>query len=71
MPELAAWDSFYVIVGSAAGALIGLQFVDSVLDQLRRIFRNQVNVWPKIAAIDREVLAFNETAAWQLVEEGQ
>jgi hypothetical protein len=27
MPELAAWESFYVIVGSAAGALIGLQFV--------------------------------------------
>ena len=27
MPELATWDSFYVIVGSAAGALIGLQFV--------------------------------------------
>jgi hypothetical protein len=27
MPELAHWDSFYVIVGSAAGALIGLQFV--------------------------------------------
>jgi len=27
MPELADWDSFYVIVGSAAGALIGLQFV--------------------------------------------
>jgi hypothetical protein len=27
MPELAQWDSFYVIVGSAAGALIGLQFV--------------------------------------------
>jgi hypothetical protein len=27
MRELAAWDSFYVIVGSAAGALIGLQFV--------------------------------------------
>lgn len=27
MPELAKWDSFYVIVGSAAGALIGLQFV--------------------------------------------
>jgi hypothetical protein len=27
MPELTAWDSFYVIVGSAAGALIGLQFV--------------------------------------------
>jgi len=27
MPELAGWDSFYVIIGSAAGALIGLQFV--------------------------------------------
>ena len=27
MHELAGWDSFYVIVGSAAGALIGLQFV--------------------------------------------
>jgi uncharacterized protein YacL len=27
MPELAHWDSFYVIVGTAAGALIGLMFV--------------------------------------------
>ena len=27
MSELTDWDSFYVIVGSAAGALIGLQFV--------------------------------------------
>jgi energy-converting hydrogenase Eha subunit A len=27
MSDLAAWDSFYVIVGSAAGVLIGLQFV--------------------------------------------
>lgn len=27
MQALAEWDSFYVIVGSAAGALIGLQFV--------------------------------------------
>ncbi len=27
MAEFAEWDSFYVIVGSAAGALIGLQFV--------------------------------------------
>jgi hypothetical protein len=27
MHELADWESFYVIVGSAAGALIGLQFV--------------------------------------------
>jgi hypothetical protein len=27
MSELVKWDNFYVIVGSAAGALIGLQFV--------------------------------------------
>ena len=27
MSELAEWDSFYGVVGSAAGALIGLQFV--------------------------------------------
>src|SRR5947207_14954595 len=27
MSALAEWDSFYVIVGAAAGALIGLQFV--------------------------------------------
>ncbi|HMG35821.1 MAG TPA: hypothetical protein VKM94_17940 [Blastocatellia bacterium] len=27
MPELTQWNSFYVIVGSSAGALIGLQFV--------------------------------------------
>jgi hypothetical protein len=27
MSELSGWDSFYVIVGSAAGALVGLQFV--------------------------------------------
>ena len=27
MPQLEHWDSFYVIVGSSAGALIGLQFV--------------------------------------------
>jgi hypothetical protein len=27
MSEFAEWESFYVIVGSAAGALIGLQFV--------------------------------------------
>jgi len=27
MAEFAEWESFYVIVGGAAGALIGLQFV--------------------------------------------
>ena len=27
MQELASWDSFYLIIGPAAGALIGLQFI--------------------------------------------
>jgi hypothetical protein len=27
MPELTEWETFYVIVGAAAGALVGLQFV--------------------------------------------
>jgi hypothetical protein len=27
MSALAGWENFYVIVGSSAGALIGLQFV--------------------------------------------
>ncbi len=27
MTELSGWQNFYVIVGSSAGALIGLQFV--------------------------------------------
>jgi hypothetical protein len=34
MAEIADWDNFYVMVGSAAGALIGLQFVVlTLLDQ--------------------------------------
>ncbi len=37
MPETAtvlkAWESFYVIVGSSAGALIGLQFVVITIDR--------------------------------------
>jgi len=39
MGELAAWDSFYVIVGSAAGALIGLQFVVMTLVAARPSLR--------------------------------
>lgn len=27
MPDLASWDGFFIIIGSSAGALIGLQFV--------------------------------------------
>jgi hypothetical protein len=32
LPMLAKWESFYVIVGSSAGALTGLQFVVSLLE---------------------------------------
>jgi uncharacterized membrane protein len=39
MPELDRWDSFYVIVGSAAGALIGLQFVVITLIAERPVLR--------------------------------
>jgi hypothetical protein len=31
MTALAGWENFYVIVGSSAGALIGLQFVVIIL----------------------------------------
>jgi len=35
MSEFGKWDSFYVIAGSAAGALIGLQFVVMALIAVR------------------------------------
>jgi hypothetical protein len=37
MTALAAWENFYVIVGSSAGALIGLQFVVMSLISERQI----------------------------------
>jgi tetrahydromethanopterin S-methyltransferase subunit E len=37
MSELSQWDSFYLIVGGAAGALIGLQFVVMTLISARPI----------------------------------
>ena len=40
MPRLTEWNSFYVIVGSSAGALIGLQFV--VLSLIARRPRQRV-----------------------------
>ena len=41
MQELAEWDSFYLIVGGASGALIGLQFVVMTLIASRPRVRNQ------------------------------
>ena len=44
MTALAGWENFYVIVGSSAGALIGLQFVvitliaDTPLARADRLF---------------------------------
>jgi hypothetical protein len=40
-------------------------------DHLRRILRNQINVGPEIAVIDREFSAFNEAAASQFVDTSQ
>lgn len=39
MSELTEWGSFYLIVGSAAGALIGLQFVVMTLIAERPLLR--------------------------------
>jgi hypothetical protein len=39
MIEIAKWNSFYVIAGSAAGALIGLQFVVMTLISNRPVLR--------------------------------
>lgn len=41
MTELAGWENFYVIVGSSAGALIGLQFVVITLIAGRPMVRGQ------------------------------
>jgi hypothetical protein len=41
MSPLNGWESFYVIVGSSAGALIGLQFVVMTLIAGRSVTRNE------------------------------
>ena len=37
MSEMGAWANFYVVVGSAAGAFIGLQFVVVTLISTRPV----------------------------------
>ena len=52
MQELEGWESFYVIVGSSAGALIGLQFVVMTLladrpppvEGVRRVVRGVMGI---------------------------
>src|SRR6185369_3877355 len=41
LPALSAWESFYVIVGSSAAALTGLQFVVIVLAADRGVARSE------------------------------
>jgi hypothetical protein len=48
MTELAAWENFYVIVGSSAGALIGLQFVVITL----------ISQMPEVRDVERGSSAF-------------
>ncbi len=54
--------------GANCHAPASIDDIDPGFDQLRRILRNQIDVRRKCAIIDREVLAFNETAASQFVE---
>src|ERR671932_1173613 len=41
MTALSGWENFYVIVGSSAGALIGLQFVVLTLIANRPVLRGE------------------------------
>jgi hypothetical protein len=41
MPELNAWENFYIVIGGAAGALIGLQFVVLTLTADRPSLRSE------------------------------
>jgi hypothetical protein len=41
MTPFAEWENFYVIVGSCAGALIGLQFVVMTLIADKQVARSQ------------------------------
>jgi len=43
MTSLSGWQNFYVIVGSSAGALIGLQFVVMTLIANMPITRNDAH----------------------------
>jgi hypothetical protein len=42
MPVMAGWENFYVIIGSSAGALIGLQFVVLTLISSRPSIRDDL-----------------------------
>ncbi|PYQ29104.1 MAG: hypothetical protein DMF56_12560 [Acidobacteria bacterium] len=45
-PPFAAWETFYVILGSAAAALTGLQFVVVVLGaEARAVTRGAIRAW--------------------------
>jgi len=50
MTALAAWQNFYVIVGSAAGALIGLQFVVITLIANRAVGAGQAQAGAAFAS---------------------
>ena len=47
MTALVGWENFYVIVGSSAGALIGLQFVVITLIADMPIARGQAQAEPR------------------------
>jgi hypothetical protein len=71
MTALAGWENFYVIVGSSAGALIGLQFVVITLIANRPIVRGQAEAGaafatPTIVHLGAALLlAGIQTAPWR------
>ena len=44
MVELAGWNSFYMIIGSASGALIGLQFVVQTLLAQKQLYKGAAEI---------------------------
>ncbi len=79
MPELAEGDSFHVIVGSAASALIGLQFVVMTLiaerpHYVRRIGRCRIgnagdlSFRHRVAFVSPSALHGMQSHSWPLCE---
>ena len=73
MSELAGWNNFYVIVGSSAGALIGLQFV--VMTLIGEMGSSRVDTQASDAFATPSVVHFSVTlllsaimsAPWQAI----
>src|SRR5262245_54111669 len=59
-----------LLYGANRDAPAGIDDIGLGFDQLRRIFRNQIDVRRKMTVIVREVLALDEAATAQFLEKG-